>query len=32
MIAEHDSDGAGQAMREHIQQFRESIFRRLSHN
>ena len=32
MIAEHDLDGAGQAMREHIQQFRESIFRRLSHN
>lgn len=32
MIAEHDSDGAEQAMRSHIEQFRESIFRRLSHH
>jgi DNA-binding GntR family transcriptional regulator len=32
MVAAHDSDGAAQAMREHIEQFRESIFRRLSHH
>lgn len=32
MVAGHDSDGAAQAMREHIEQFRESIFRRLSHH
>ena len=32
MIAGRDSDGAARAMRTHIDMFRESIFRRLSHH
>ncbi len=31
-IAAHDSETAAQAMREHIELFRQSIFRRLSHS